>query len=146
MERLLSLDTVPSFLVPFTTLSYPVPTPARTDSFHKSVYYDIGYRDACLMVTMIAVMAIIRDASRLLVFEPFAAWKLTRDWRSSKAHHHGTSTPPSEKRLEVPENSPIARRIQHNVTRFAEQGYLFLYYILQISFGCVSSSLDLTHS
>lgn len=67
------------FLVPFFSLSYPTDTPKVTDSFPNSAYYNTGPRDLCLVITCIAVMAILRDALRLGVFEPFARWKLSRD-------------------------------------------------------------------
>lgn len=63
----------------FTQLSYPTSRPDITDSFHDSNYYNGGRADIFFIVTCIAVMAILRDALRLLVFEPFARWKLMND-------------------------------------------------------------------
>ncbi|KAH9071606.1 longevity assurance proteins LAG1/LAC1 [Lactarius deliciosus] len=164
MDYFFDLNRLPSFLVPFVTLSYSVDPPLNPDSFPDSSYYDIGYRDVCLIVTLIAIMAVLRDAARIFVLEPFAHWKLTRDWRRRRqALKSGSSTPdpkPSsnntvgcdddskvnepvainssaEKLVAVrpPENSPSARRIRHSVTRFAEQGWQVIYYTTQWSLG-----------
>ena len=162
MDYFFNLNRLPSFLVPFVTLSYPVDTPQNPDAFPDSSYYDIGYRDACLIVTCIAIMAILRDASRVFILEPFANWKLTRDWRRRRARKSGSSTPDSkpssnghnannkinglvtihsnaEKPIadRPPENSLEARRIRHAVMRFAEQGWQAIYYTAQWSLGMV---------
>ncbi|KZP32880.1 longevity assurance proteins LAG1/LAC1 [Athelia psychrophila] len=79
MNSLHAPGWLPSFLVPFFTLSYPVPAPAETDSFHDSYYFATGPRDLLFMVGCIAVMAVLRDAIRLGIMEPFARWKLGRD-------------------------------------------------------------------
>src|SRR5882757_8838134 len=78
-------NRLPSFLVPFVSLSYRVVPPPNLDSFPDSSYYGIGYLDVCLIVTMIAIMAICRDAACILVFKPFANWKLTCDWHRRQA-------------------------------------------------------------
>lgn len=70
---------LPSFAIPFFTLSYPTDPPATPDSFPNSSYYQAGLLDGCFIITCIAVMAILRDLLRLNVFEPFAAWKLKKD-------------------------------------------------------------------
>ncbi|KDQ64276.1 hypothetical protein JAAARDRAFT_117612 [Jaapia argillacea MUCL 33604] len=96
----------PPVLLPFVSLSYPIDTPAQPDSFPNSSYYGTGRMDACLLVTFIAVMAVVRDAARLGVLEPFARWKLTRDLHArrkrkalrlgkSKGAGSGSATPPS---------------------------------------------------
>jgi acyl-CoA-dependent ceramide synthase len=168
MDYFVDLNRLPSFLVPFVTLSYPVDRPLNPDSFPDSSYYDIGYRDACVMVTLIAIMAILRDASRVFILEPFANWKLTHDWRRRQARKSGSSTPNSkpssnntvghngsskinepvtihssaEKPIadRPPENSREARRIRHAVMRFAEQGWQAIYYMFQWSLGVVRFS------
>ena len=81
-------EWLPSFLVPFITLSYPTERPAEPDSFHDYSYYKGGILDLCFIVTCIAVMAILRDALRLGVCEPFARWYLTRRLRKSKARQN----------------------------------------------------------
>ncbi|KAJ7117665.1 TLC domain-containing protein [Mycena epipterygia] len=70
------------YLTPFLVLSHPTDTPAEPDSFPASAYYNTGPKDVCLLITCIAVMAILRDVLRLGVFEPFARWKLARDMAS----------------------------------------------------------------
>ncbi|KAI0265086.1 longevity-assurance protein [Gloeopeniophorella convolvens] len=147
MDYLFDLNRLPSFLVPFVSLSYR-----------------IGYRDVCLIVTLIAIMAVLRDSARLLLLEPFANWKLTRDWRRRQALKSGSSTPDANaKKGETPgsgdkisrvtasngnvgnaerltadrpaEGSLEARRIRHAVVRFAEQGWQAIYYLVQWLLG-----------
>ena len=64
MDYFFDTNQLPSFLVPFVSLSYRVDPPPNPDSFPNSSYYDIGYLDVCLIVTIIAIMAILRDAAR----------------------------------------------------------------------------------
>jgi len=161
MNTLFDPNRLPSFLIPFVSLSYPVDPPVNPSSFPDSSYYDIGYLDACLVVTLIAIMAILRDAVRILLLEPIANWKLTRDWRRRQALKSGSSTPNSKassvvginsngkthdpvttignaEKLVVDrpaERSPEARRIRHATIRFAEQGWLAIYYLFQWSLG-----------
>lgn len=158
------LERLPAFLVPFFTLSYPTTTPTDLDSFHHSSYYNTGRLDACLIVTCIAVMAVLRDVLRLGVFEPFARWKLSRDleytirMRTSRkangkangtangcangspngnghaVHVNGDALRPSRKEL---------RQMHRSVLRFAEQGWSVVYYTVQWSYGLVRASRDL---
>ena len=166
MDYLLDLNRLPPFLVPFVSLSYRVDPPSNPDSFPDSSYYDIGYLDVCLIVTIIALMAILRDGTRILLFEPFANWKLTRDWRRRQAFKSGSATPDSKAsnvktngRINGPittigsaeklvadrpaEHSPDARYIRHAVVRFAEQGWQVAYYSWQWSLGVVRVSYRL---
>ena len=166
MDYFFDPNRLPSFLVPFVSLSYSVDTPPNPDSFPDSSYYDIGYLDVCLIVTIIAIMAILRDAARILLFEPFANWKLTRDWRRRRALKSGSATPDSKAsnvktngRVDGPittigsaeklvadrpaENSAEARRIRHAVVRFAEQGWQAVYYSWQWLLGVVRVSCHL---
>lgn len=159
MDYFFDPNRLPSFLVPFVSLSYRVDPPSDPDSFPNSSYYDIGYLDVCLIVTIIATMAVLRDSARILLFEPFANWKLTRDWRRRQALKSGSATPSNVKtngRINGPitmigsaekpvadrpaEHSPEARRIRHSVLRFAEQGWLVVYYSWQWSLGVVRAS------
>ncbi|KAI0026964.1 longevity assurance proteins LAG1/LAC1 [Vararia minispora EC-137] len=161
MDSLVSLTraTLPSFLVPFVTLSHQVSPPEHTDSFPNSSYHDIGRLDVCLIVTLIAAMAVARDATRLFVLEPFARWKLMRDWRRYKtqksSNTSGASTPTTAKASPIDgaplngngylaeksnaerllEKTTEPRHIKHGVMRFAEQGWVFVYYLAQWSYG-----------
>jgi acyl-CoA-dependent ceramide synthase len=151
MDYFFDTNRLPSFLVPFVSLSYRVDPPPNPDSFPNSSYYDIGYLDVCLIVTIISTMAILRDATRILLFEPFANWQLTRDWRRRQALKSGSATPDSKAsnvktngRINGPaEHSPEARRIRHSVVRFAEQGWQVVYYSWQWSLGVVRVSYHL---
>jgi acyl-CoA-dependent ceramide synthase len=163
MDALFDLKRLPSFLLPFVSLSYPVSPPPNPDSFSNSSYYDIGYLDVCLIVTIMAVMATLRDAARVLLLEPLANWKLTRDWRHRQALQSGTVTPVSKassvvaincngktqdpvtvvgnaekSRADRPaEHTREARHIRHSVIRFAEQGWQAIYYLCQWLLGVV---------
>ncbi|KAK7049573.1 Sphingosine N-acyltransferase lag1 [Paramarasmius palmivorus] len=141
------------YLVPFFTLSYPTDTPQNPDSFPDSQYYNTGLLDLCLIVTIIAVMAVLRDAFRLGVFEPFAEWKLTRDLRnatkkaSPKMNGNGNGHANGNGNGHViPPITTKQRRILHrSVLRFAEQGWSAVYYPLQWAFGLyVNSHLPTT--
>lgn len=68
-----------TYVAPFYSLQYPTATPQNTDSFHDASYYNFGPLDIFLVISCIAVMAILRDALRLGFFEPLARWKLHRD-------------------------------------------------------------------
>ncbi|TFY74866.1 hypothetical protein EWM64_g9148 [Hericium alpestre] len=140
MDYLLSVDRLPPFLIPFVSLSYPVETPAHPDCFPDASYYDLGYFDLCIMVSCVALLAVLRDSARLAIFEPFASWMLTRDWRIRQGQKQltnghtgekGTMTPPEEPQMGPAE----ARRIHRSVLRFAEQGWQFMYCAAQWAFG-----------
>ncbi|KAA1466760.1 longevity assurance proteins LAG1/LAC1 [Dentipellis sp. KUC8613] len=149
MDYLFRVDQIPAVLAPFLTLSYPVETPAETDCFHDATYYDIGYKDLCLMVSLIALMAVGRDAARLGLLEPFASWKLTRDANlrrakaiakdeknasaSANGNAHAANGNGAADRLSP--DSAEARRIHRKVMRFGEQGWQFLYYTFQWLLG-----------
>lgn len=154
-------EWLPSFLVPFFTLSYPTPPPAAPDSFPNSSYYGTGLLDFCFIITCIAVMAVLRDAARLLVFEPLAKWKLTRDLQRKKRLDHAAATKAnggangeaqstgsakeSGRATSVGAFTKRERRMLHrSVLRFAEQGWVFIYYTCQWIFGLVSELNALT--
>ncbi|KAF8076331.1 TLC domain-containing protein [Lyophyllum atratum] len=158
MTTLFMTERLPSYLVPFFSLSYPTATPKNTDSFPNSAYYTTGLLDLCLVVTCIAVMAILRDALRLGVFEPFARWKLSRDLRNRKklkasdaaangksightnghanGHVNGTSNgkSPAANGVAQPTSKEL-QKMHRSVLRFAEQGWSVVYFTLQWSFG-----------
>ena len=75
---------LPAKLVPFFTLSYPTAPPLHPDSFLESNYYGTGLLDGWLIITAIAIMAVLRDVTRVFLMEPFARWKLRRDLQSRK--------------------------------------------------------------
>ena len=160
---------LPSFLVPFVTLSYPTAPPTHPDSFHSSNYYDTGLLDGWLIITCIAVMAILRDVSRIYIMEPFARWFLTRRSSFSNATHsngHGHANGSAngngngnaklngngnghasheEKVLEKAARRKEERMINRSVVRFAEQGWSFIYYTIQWCFGLVSTLFFSVH-
>jgi very-long-chain ceramide synthase len=132
-------------LAPFFSLSYPTDTPANVDSFPNFPYYTTGPLDACLVITCIAVMAVLRDIVRLAILEPFARWHLSRDLRrkigqQSPKVRNGNGNPHYHPHANG-DARPISKREAHlmhrSVLRFAEQGWSALYYSLQWTFGFV---------
>ena len=150
---------LPSLAVPFFTLSYPIPRPTTTDSFHDSSYYGTGLLDGFFIITCIAVMAVLRDAARLLALEPFARWKLTKDLQRRRSQSKDTANGNGHSNGGARSNgfangvangnghatsegviSKRDQRVMHrSVLRFAEQGWSFIYYSLQWAYGLVSS-------
>ena len=151
MNSLQVSEWLPSFLFPFFTLSYPTIPPAHPDSFHDSLYYATGILDACVIVSCITAMAVLRDLTRIYLAEPFAKWKLVHDWeRSQKVNdpHNGSvvgsSVPNGIASREDGEHAPPAmskrdaRKIHRSVVRFGEQSWSFIYYAVSFTFGVVS--------
>jgi len=150
MDALYSKKWLPSYLEPFFFLSYPTDTPKDMDSFPSSMYYSTGRQDLCLIITCITVMAILRDALRLGVFEPFARWKLSRDLDLqhqrdmlqglADAKMDGQTNGMANGNGHVADGSPSysareLRQVHRSVLRFAEQGWSVVYYSFQWSFG-----------
>lgn len=97
-------------------------------------------------------MAVLRDATRLGVMEPFARWKLTRDLKHSKelkvneqalgiansnGHSNGNALHPNGERTITRQES---RKMHRKVLRFAEQGWSVIYYTLTWCYGLVRVS------
>lgn len=167
MPSLLSSDSLPDFLVPFFVLQYPTDAPEHPDSFPNSNYYLAGKLDICLVITLIAIMAILRDAFRLGVFEPFARWKLTRDLDrrrreremkkfltnghtyytngdekaylngNGKAYTNGHTLANGNGYCKTPYTRKEVQQMNRSVLRFAEQGWSVVYYSLQWCYGLV---------
>lgn len=146
-------EWLPSFLVPFVTLSYPTSRPAAPDSFPNASYYGTGLLDGCFIITTIIVMAVLRDALRIYALEPFARWKLTRDLQRRRAqskviqtgngHANGGANAKGTANGHATSEGAISKReqrtVERSVRRFAEQGWPFLYYSCQWSYGLVST-------
>lgn len=110
-------------------------------------------------------MAILRDIARLYLLEPFAEWKLKKDIRRKRGRSTPLSNgfPKDEKaplngETKTASNGHVngngntqtvdpfppltltkreAARMHRSVLRFAEQGWSFIYYTCQWSFGLV---------
>jgi acyl-CoA-dependent ceramide synthase len=150
------IQHVPAFLVPFFSLSYPTNTPEKLDSFYTATYYTTGPLDACFIVSCIAIMAILRDAIRLGILEPFARWKLTGDLTgglterarkktdvSTNGHSLSNGHGANGHSAHVPRRE--SRRMHRSVLRFAEQGWPVLYYAVQWAYGVVRLFFFLSH-
>ena len=149
MNSTLTTGRLSHYILPFFTLSHPTDTPIKPDSFFDSAYYTTGRQDVCIIVTCIAVMAILRDAFRLCVFEPLARWKLTRDLMhrkrlqaaangsaAGKTHTNGHANGSPKGLAADPRPTPKElRQIHRSVLRFAEQGWSVVYYPLQWCYG-----------
>jgi acyl-CoA-dependent ceramide synthase len=158
-------EWLPHFLVPFFTLSYPTPPPPNPDSFPNSSYYGTGKLDACLVLSGLVVLAVLREIVRLGILEPFARHCLTaaaagKEKSLANGHSNGSAahssktqvlrSKPSEKRT-----NPVkvgARQMtkkewmrERSVIRFAEQGWPFLYYCIYWTYGLVSDTLHGAH-
>ncbi|KAJ7784888.1 TLC domain-containing protein [Mycena maculata] len=139
-----------SYVAPFLSLSYRRDIPTITlDSFPDSAYYNTGPKDVCLLITCMAVMAVLRDALRLGVFEPLARWKLTRDIRRN---HSKIMTGNGRANGNSHTNGAVSkselRHMQRSVLRFAEQGWPAVYYPLQWFYGLYVNyniSVDIFH-
>ena len=152
---------LPSYVAPFFSLQYPTATPAHPDSFPHSTYYNAGKLDICILISYIAIMAVLRDAFRLGIFEPLARWKLLRDLERKQEkilnkvngsadddtnHHHHTANgnghtngnghANGNNRVVLGSRKKL-RQLNRSVLRFAEQGWSVVYYSLQLSFGIV---------
>ncbi|RPD66723.1 longevity assurance proteins LAG1/LAC1 [Lentinus tigrinus ALCF2SS1-7] len=147
---------LPAQLVPFFTLSYPTAPPQHPDSFTESNYYATGLLDGFIIVTAIAIMAILRDVTRVFLMEPFARWRLRRDLQNQKrkklalangngsaktngngvAKTNGYANGNGYARREVSPVTPAEqRKLNRSVTRFAEQSWSVIYYTAQFCFG-----------
>jgi very-long-chain ceramide synthase len=144
------IERLPSYLVPFFSLSYPTDKPPNPDSFHNSAYYNTGPLDACLIITCIAVMAVLRDAARLGIMEPLARWKLMKDLEERRkrrangkpngkvygvAHSNGHAVHANGDVYQTPATE--LRLVHRSVLRFAEQGWSVIYYTVQWCNGLV---------
>ncbi|KAL5507988.1 LAG1 [Sanghuangporus vaninii] len=137
---------MPTYLVPFFTLSYPVDRPIDSDSFHSSNYYATGLLDGCLIITCIAIMALLRDVFRVFFMEPFAHWYLTRrqTYEPLKDVANGSveDAPLVNGNGFTIEKSDVLRKrrkeeriVRRSVLRFAEQGWSMVYYTVQWAYG-----------
>lgn len=132
-------------LSPFVALQHPTDTPNPTDSFPHSAYYNAGKLDICIVISLIAVMAILRDGFRLCIFEPFARWKLTRDLnrrvknsRISNGNGHiaiGNGHVSPNRMGKTQYTRKEMQNLNRSVLRFAEQGWSVVYYSLQWCYG-----------
>lgn len=140
---------IPSLFAPFFTLSYPTNPPAEPDSFSESKYYRIGLYDIFFMVTCISVMAVLRDGIRIYIMEPFAKWYLTRKYAQKPSENGATAKNPLNGSTQSSKEGKICdsnfntskkheRKITRSVLRFAEQGWSFIYYTMQFTYGFVS--------
>ncbi|KAF5393783.1 hypothetical protein D9757_000071 [Collybiopsis confluens] len=127
------------YLHPFFSLASPTDTPKNPDSFPDSQYYHTDPKDLCLVITIIAVFAVLRDVLRLGLFEPFARWKLSRDLKSRRkaqaGNLNGSANGNGHSHSKGAFTKAERRKMHHSVFRFAEQGWSVVYYPLQWGYG-----------
>ena len=126
-------STLPPSLHPFFLLSYPVrPSTSRLTSLFESTkpetLYSKGPEDVYIVITCAIGFTILREFTMRYVLSPLARYLIDRP-------------PPNAKSLTRPEERLRRRRVRHLVTRFAEQGWSFLYCTAFWTIGGVS----LTH-
>lgn len=103
-------------------------------------------------------MAVLRDFTRIYILEPFARWKLTRDWERTRRRkpeangisngvtngsalaQNGHAQHASKQDAPLAMTKKEARKLHRNVLRFAEQGWSAIYYSTQFLYGMVSIS------
>lgn len=113
---------VPQSLRPFVTLSYPITDPLAHPS--AQILYDKGPQDACLVLFWALAFTLLREAFMKGVFSPFMRICLP--------------SPPQIKGQER-EYAKARKKREHTVTRFAEQGWSWLYCSIYWTFGVVSA-------
>ncbi|OXG32937.1 acyl-CoA-dependent ceramide synthase [Cryptococcus neoformans Ze90-1] len=111
---------VPQSLRPFVTLSYPITDPLAHPS--AQTLYDKGPQDACLVLFWALAFTLLREAFMKGVFSPFMRICLP--------------SPPQVKGQER-EYAKARKKREHTVTRFAEQGWSWLYCSIYWTFGVI---------
>jgi acyl-CoA-dependent ceramide synthase len=130
MTRNISLDmdhirtVIPPYLRPFVLLSYPVPPPRRLLSFSSptETLYGQGPEDLCFAAFAAIAFTVLREISLRYILSTIA-----RLWLGSG--HEGLKDERARRRAR--------RRMRHVITRFAEQGWSFLYCTVFWTIGMV---------
>ncbi|KIY73710.1 longevity assurance proteins LAG1/LAC1 [Cylindrobasidium torrendii FP15055 ss-10] len=128
------------YLAPFFTLSYRVDSPPQNpdDTFPGANYYTTGPADLLFVVGSMALMAGIRDALRIFVFEPLAYETLTKPQSRLNGQANGKTNGHANGNGHVNGHASTkkkSKRVQHSVLRFAEQGYQLVWYTAIWVFG-----------
>jgi len=102
--------------------------------------------DLFIIVSFVAVMAVLRDVARLYFFEPLARRQLTKNLKRKKQHareakgkgtysngHANGHSVKAEEEFRLTRSEE--RQMNRSVVRFAEQGWAFVYYTIQCAFG-----------
>ncbi|KAG8927189.1 sphingosine N-acyltransferase lag1 [Tulasnella sp. 418] len=128
----------------FTRLSYPA-SPSALNFFPQYQHYDKGWLDVPFVIGWTLVFAIAREVIMRWVCAPFMQWWLLREEqqralarrKSTKQSYmngslaNGVTRPTKPKRT----RSQADRMREKKVTRFAEQGWSFVYYTYSWVFG-----------
>ncbi|KZT62254.1 longevity assurance proteins LAG1/LAC1 [Calocera cornea HHB12733] len=120
-------------LRPFFALSYPAPTPHNTNLFPQWTHYGKGPLDVCFVLTWVIIFSVFREVAMAYILGPIARRILYGPKevspKSSNANgvRNGLASHEPSKREQ-------ARR-DRQVTRFSEQGFIFIYYVVSWSFG-----------
>ncbi|KZO91388.1 longevity assurance proteins LAG1/LAC1 [Calocera viscosa TUFC12733] len=124
---------------PFFTLSYPAPTPRNTNVFPQWQHYEKGALDVCFVLTWVIVFSVFREAVMSYVLAPIARRLLYGHRTAAPANSNGNKATPTDgigngHALHQHSKREQDRR-ERMVTRFSEQGFIFIYYVSYWSFG-----------
>lgn len=121
-----------SFLHPFLHLSYPVtPPPLASSTTSSPQLFVKGPLDGAYVLSSFLCFVVLREVFMRLVFAPIA-----RKWVVDAGGGGGAPKAKGAKEVVLGEREMRVRR--KAATRFAEQGWSFLYYVVYWSFGLVS--------
>ncbi|EJT97489.1 longevity assurance proteins LAG1/LAC1 [Dacryopinax primogenitus] len=114
---------------PFFSLSYPVPTPHNTNLLPQWQHYGKGYLDACFVLTWIIFFSVTREVAMSYILTPIARRVLYGTTPTVPTPSNGVGQRPKSHRKRE------ERQRARNITRFSEQGFSLIYYVVYWSFG-----------
>ncbi|QRW19041.1 TLC domain protein [Rhizoctonia solani] len=134
---------IPAHLEAFIAPSYPVTTPADTDSYFDATYYNKGPKDLLFVGTWVLLLAIVEKPLCEASLCPLPAGDSTRSHAPSRtdAPLNAIHPRPGQAR-QAPSLGPgqtkkarDAKLRERKVVRFAEQGWSLAYYAVFWAFG-----------
>lgn len=118
---------LPAKLQPFVTISYPV---WGVENGHRVLLYKKGRNDLYFVLFMTAFFAVLRHVTMNWLFAPIAHRYMHVP---NTLKTEGADKATKERRLRA-----YAKKKQHAVIRFAEQGWNMLYCLVMEVIGLVS--------
>ncbi|KAJ1311544.1 hypothetical protein OPQ81_010028 [Rhizoctonia solani] len=154
---------IPPYLESFIAPSYPVPTPADTDSYFDATYYNKGPKDLLFVGTWVVLLALCRELVMRGLFMPIARWRFDALALAKQNRRAAKRDPPSvgeklaksaaapevRQRKVSPASKPAkpikswtetkksrdAKLRERKILRFAEQGWSLTYYAVFWALG-----------